>query len=625
MKTRKFFAILLTLIMLMSLLPISALAANEPQLVVRLVELVDPNDPDSFECIITDFYFERYGTTADIDILAPALLVDNTLVPVDPEKIYSSNEEDLTVVADSDFPGILLISLTNDSECMLCYDHTDGKTYTLDVFYGSYPAAFYSSPEADPDQALTAFEITAENNTVYLISEDEYTLSDLSLEGFPTGSVYSLSDDGHTASIKIGGEFSRNTEAYLFCTLTKSDGTVIPDFYFDLTISANTPGFFVRPSIFREPSIMDENAPSETEIIINPKDSENRFFIFFDGVTEEVLSIDDLKSSDESIVTLSEGDLENIYIESHSLGTADILYTHSDGETYSLTASVELPEVAFYSQPEPIYEAYLDQFELTETNDTVYLAAADGFTIEEYELIDFPTGTVCTESEDKAWVKINIGHKCFDSRLLYASCECYDPNGEYIFELTPSFRANGLSELPALEFTDVKESDWFCESVQWAYGYDVTSGLTETTFGPDETCTRAQVVTFLWAAAGRPEPIAAENPFTDVNESDWFYEPVMWAVGQGITAGVTETEFAPTNTCTRAQVVTFLWAASGHPDPMEEVYAFSDVSEDDWFATPVMWAVENGITSGLSKDFFGPNDSCTRAQVVTFLYANETK
>ena len=174
-------------------------------------------------------------------------------------------------------------------------------------------------------------------------------------------------------------------------------------------------------------------------------------------------------------------------------------------------------------------------------------------------------------------------------------------------------------------FEDVSESDWFCAPVMWAVENGITSGLTPTSFGHDASCTRAQVVTFLYAAAGKPEINPEYNPFTDVSESDWFYAPVMWAVENNITGGLTPDSFGPNATCTRAQVVTFLYAAAGKPQMDAAESPFTDVMSGDWYLNPVLWAVEKGVTSGLTPDTFGPNNTCTRAQVVTFLYANETK
>jgi len=173
---------------------------------------------------------------------------------------------------------------------------------------------------------------------------------------------------------------------------------------------------------------------------------------------------------------------------------------------------------------------------------------------------------------------------------------------------------------PVNPFEDVAETDWFYAPVLWAVENNITSGVDATHFGPNNNCTRAQVVTFLYAAAGRPDVTATEEPFEDVSENDWFYLPVLWAVENGITSGIDATHFGPNNTCTRAAVVTFLYAMEGKPE-ITAKSEFSDVADTDWFAKPVIWAVENKVTSGIGEGRFGPNNDCTRAAIVTFLKA----
>ena len=175
------------------------------------------------------------------------------------------------------------------------------------------------------------------------------------------------------------------------------------------------------------------------------------------------------------------------------------------------------------------------------------------------------------------------------------------------------------SEVPENNpFEDVADTDWFYTPVLWAVENNITSGVDATHFGPYNTCTRAQVVTFLYAAAGRPDVTATEEPFEDVSASDWFYTPVLWAVENGITSGVDATHFGPNNTCTRAAVVTFLYAMEGRPE-ITAKSEFADVADTDWFAKPVIWAKENGVTGGISATEFGPMNDCNRAAVVTFL------
>lgn len=169
-------------------------------------------------------------------------------------------------------------------------------------------------------------------------------------------------------------------------------------------------------------------------------------------------------------------------------------------------------------------------------------------------------------------------------------------------------------------FSDVKSDAWYYAPVMWAVENGITGGIGNGMFGPENTCTRGQVVTFLWAAAGKPDPVASNNPFTDVSSSDWYFKSVMWAVQNGITSGTSDTTFSPDNSCTRAQVATFLYASQGKPAYDTAVSPFTDVASSDWFFAPVMWAVENDVTGGIGNGQFGPNNLCTRAQVATFLY-----
>ena len=169
-------------------------------------------------------------------------------------------------------------------------------------------------------------------------------------------------------------------------------------------------------------------------------------------------------------------------------------------------------------------------------------------------------------------------------------------------------------------FTDVPEGSFYYEPVLWAVENGITNGATATTFNPGGTCLRAHVVTFLHRADGNPEPGSSNNPFTDVKSSDFFYKPVLWAVEKGITNGTSETTFGSFANCNRAAVVTFLWRAAGSPEPESTDNPFVDVKTTDFFYKPVLWAAENGITSGIDATHFGPTADCNRAQVVTFLY-----
>jgi hypothetical protein len=173
---------------------------------------------------------------------------------------------------------------------------------------------------------------------------------------------------------------------------------------------------------------------------------------------------------------------------------------------------------------------------------------------------------------------------------------------------------------PTVNFTDVPEGEYYYEPVAWAVANGITAGTSPTTFSPEDGCTRGQVVTFLWRSAGQPEPTSAKNPFKDVKADDYYYKAVLWAVEKGITVGTDSTHFSPEDTCTRGQIVTFLYRWQNSPKPSSTKNPFKDVGKDDYFLNPVLWAVEKGITKGTSDTTFSPDDTCTRAQVVTFMY-----
>ena len=193
-------------------------------------------------------------------------------------------------------------------------------------------------------------------------------------------------------------------------------------------------------------------------------------------------------------------------------------------------------------------------------------------------------------------------------------------NGQYTFTM-PSGKvevaAEFVKEVEVSPFADVATDAYYYDAVKWAVEKGVTNGVSETLFGPDQACTRAQIVTFLWRAAGSPEPKSGSS-FADVAADAYYAKAVAWAVENGITKGTSETTFHPDETCTRAQGVTFLYRALGKLAAAQA--GFTDVAADSYYADAVNWAAENGVTKGISETLFGPDGSCTRAQIVTFLY-----
>ena len=219
------------------------------------------------------------------------------------------------------------------------------------------------------------------------------------------------------------------------------------------------------------------------------------------------------------------------------------------------------------------------------------------------------------------------------SPLLLAACEVSGTMAAY--ELTPVSSTSGGSgssgsssgsrpaqPSPAEDestaaFADVKKDAYYFDAVAWAVKNQITAGTSATEFSPDAPCTRAQIVTFLWRAAGCPEPKTGSS-FSDVPAGSYYAKAVAWAVEKGITTGTGNGRFSPDAVCTRAQAVTFLYRALGKPTGSSA--KFSDVPAGSYYADAVNWAVENNVTNGTGAATFSPNMDCTRAQIVTFLY-----
>ena len=253
------------------------------------------------------------------------------------------------------------------------------------------------------------------------------------------------------------------------------------------------------------------------------------------------------------------------------------------------------------------------------------------------------------------WCGAEKGHwywECYGTEGLYECRYCeefffqtdsgYEPHthsfGDWQVDLEPTETDSGaqthwctvcgygeqVTIPPASEnpFEDVSFGVYYYDPVLWAVEEKITTGTDATHFSPGTICTRAQVVTFLWRAAGSPTPGSDENPFVDVNREVgyWYYDAVLWAIEKGITIGMDDTHFAPDEKCTRAQVCMFLWRTVGEPSVTGCDNPFADVAQGQWFYAPVIWAVDAKVTNGITPTTFVPNDPCTRGQIVTFLY-----
>ena len=194
-------------------------------------------------------------------------------------------------------------------------------------------------------------------------------------------------------------------------------------------------------------------------------------------------------------------------------------------------------------------------------------------------------------------------------------------NGKYTFTMPGSrveVKVTFMEDNSVLNFFyDVPNGAYYYDAVKWAVDNGITGGVGNSFFAPNQPCTRGQIVTFLWRAAGSPVVNYAMN-MTDVAEDAYYGEAVRWALSEGITTGTGDGKFSPDATCTRAQSVTFLFRAIGKL--VDSKAEFSDVLTDSYYANAVAWAVENGVTNGIGNGLFGPDNSCTRAQIVTFLF-----
>ena len=196
-------------------------------------------------------------------------------------------------------------------------------------------------------------------------------------------------------------------------------------------------------------------------------------------------------------------------------------------------------------------------------------------------------------------------------------------DGKYTFvmpsgkvEVSASF--SKVQQPENFPYRDVSKDSYYYDAVQWATDKGITNGVAEGLFAPDGLCTRGQIVTFLWRSVGSPAPKTAEMPFADVAENAYYAQAVLWALENGITKGTSETTFSPEQTCTRAQAVAFLYRLAGTPAVTGR--SFQDVEADAYYSAAVAWAVQKGITNGTSETTFSPDQTCTRAQIVTFLY-----
>lgn len=193
-------------------------------------------------------------------------------------------------------------------------------------------------------------------------------------------------------------------------------------------------------------------------------------------------------------------------------------------------------------------------------------------------------------------------------------------NGEALYDA--GYRVKAIAA--EIVFEDVKEGAYYASAVDWALNKRVTNGKSGTVFSPDENCTRGQAITFIWRALGSPAPATVACPFSDVKESDYCYQATLWAAENGVTKGTDGDTFSPDKICSRGEVVTLLWRAVDEPEPTVTCCSFTDATPAAYYYEAMLWAVEKGVTNGMSETAFGPNVACSRGQIVTFLYRSDS-
>ena len=268
-----------------------------------------------------------------------------------------------------------------------------------------------------------------------------------------------------------------------------------------------------------------------------------------------------------------------------------------------------------------VYAAYIDR--ISGTGSTAYtvtvLDSKNGSVTADRKTASAGSTVTLTVSPDKSYVLETLTVLDKNDKEIKLT----EKNGKYTFTMPASsveVKATFMDDNTMLNFfVDVPADAYYYDAVLWAAEKGITGGTDATHFSPNGVCTRAQAVTFLWRAAGSPAPKSTTMPFTDVPAGSYYEAAVLWAVENGITKGTGDTTFSPNATCSRGQIVTFLWRSQGSP-AAGSVNPFADVKAGDYYADAVLWAAENGITGGTTATTFSPSADCTRAQIVTFIW-----
>lgn len=452
-----------------------------------------------------------------------------------------------------------------------------------------------SAASTGDDETTTEPEDDTEDDTA---TEDDSTTTDTT-----TGTTTSGGSSSSSSSS------SSDDDEYDIDVDESSSSSVTAEFDVEATVSSGTASFEIDVDIF-EAAIelaQDEASSSDAISIIITIDADDDYDSFSLNLP---LEVQEMIFDEDIAFFIVATDNVHIYID------YDAIYTINDIAEDDVQVSVYPADVDDYNLSaadlaligdRPIYT-----FEIA--NDEVTISDFDGGVV----TIGIPYEITSSELAGG----LHFVYIDEDGNVTAIDGSYYDEDDEMVYADLAHFSTYAVaydeSLATALAFTDVSTSAYYYNAVVWAVANGITNGVTDTTFEPNGSCTRAEAVTFLYRAAGSPE-VSGECEFTDVAAGSYYYDAVIWAVANDITKGVSDTEFAPTDLCTRAHIATFLWRAAGSEEVTGDC-EFTDLDAEGYYYDAVLWAVANGITNGVTDTTFEPTKDCTRAEIVTFLY-----
>ena len=531
-------------------------------------------------------------------------------VPTGDQTVSFGNTLDLKTLCSSNAPGATLTFAVKSGSTLPAGTTLSGSTVTAGNIEGTFIVTVNSA-------AVTNYEAAAEREfTVKIV--DLPAASVTTTPAAKTGLVYNGTEQALiTAGVATGGTMQysldgstwsdsipkgKDAKPYTVYYRVKGDAS-----HSDYIPSSNT----VSVSIDKKPATVTPKS-----FTITKGDAIPTFELTYTGL----VSGDTLTPSATPTFTCFESDGTTPVSTSTPAGTYTITWTNESTTTFAGEDNYDLTKTATATLTiENPSSGGVSTYAITVKD------AENGNVTASRKSASKGTTVTLTVTPDKGYVLDTI--KVLDSKDKEIKLTEKDGKFTFAMPASKvTVETSFKAEAPVVKhpFTDVPEGSWYEDAVIWAVDKGVTSGTSATTFDPDGICTRAQAVTFLWRAAGSPAPTTVSMPFTDVKAGSWYYDAVLWAVEKDITKGTSDITFSPDLNCSRGQIVTFLWRAAGSPAVSGNA-AFTDVVVDAYYADAVLWAVKEGVTNGSSATTFGPDVECSRSQIVTFIYRYMTK